>query len=66
MKKTHVKKELCIACGLCTAIASDVFAFDDDGLAYNSLGDDNILPDETHEAVQESADSCPTNAIVVE
>lgn len=66
MKKTHVKKELCIACGLCTAIASEVFSFDDDGLAYNNLGDDTILPKDVHDAVQEAADSCPTNAIIIE
>ncbi|HHU59803.1 TPA: ferredoxin [bacterium] len=63
MKKTRIKKDACIACGLCTALASDVFSFDDDGLAYNHLGDDTEIPEEYWDSVVESAESCPTDAI---
>ena len=66
MKKAHVKKEACIGCGLCTSIASEVFAFGDDGLAENVLGNDTELPEEVKDSVQEAADSCPTSAIEVE
>ena len=66
MKKAHVKKDTCIGCGLCTSIASDVFAFGDDGLAQNVLGDNTELPESTIESVQEAADSCPTSAIETE
>ena len=31
--KAKVNKDACIGCGSCTAIASDVFEFEDDGLA---------------------------------
>lgn len=66
MKKAHVKKDACIGCGLCTSIASEVFAFGDDGLATNQLGDNTELPEEVLANVQEAADSCPTSAIETE
>lgn len=66
MKKTRVKKDACIGCGLCTSIASEVFAFGDDGLAENVLGNDTELPEEVQASVQEAADSCPTSAIETE
>ena len=66
MKKAHVKKDACIGCGLCTSIASEVFAFGNDGLAENVLGNDTELPEEVQANVQEAADSCPTSAMVTE
>ena len=64
MKKAVVKKDVCIGCGLCTSIASEVFGFADDGLAENILGGD--VPAGSEDADQESADSCPVGAIEVE
>ena len=66
MKKAYVKKDACIACGLCTSLASEVFGFGDDGLAENLLGNDTELPEEVKDSVQEAADSCPTGAIETE
>ena len=66
MKKAHVKKDACIGCGLCTSIASEVFAFGNDGLAENTLGNDTEIPEEVQANVQEAADSCPTSAIETE
>ena len=66
MKKARVNKDACIGCGLCTSIASEVFAFGDDGLAVNQLGDATELPEEVQANVQEAADSCPTSAIETE
>lgn len=66
MKKAYVKKDACIACGLCTSLASEVFGFGDDGLAENLLGSDTELPEEVKDSVQEAADSCPTSAIETE
>ena len=64
MKKATVKKDVCIGCGLCTSVASEVFGFADDGLAENVLGGD--VPAGSEESVQEAADSCPVAAIEVE
>ena len=66
MKKARVKKDACIGCGLCTSIASEVFAFGDDGLAENILGNDTELAEGLVDSVQEAADSCPTSAIETE
>lgn len=66
MKKARVKKDACIGCGLCTSIASEIFAFGDDGLAQNVLGDNTDIPEEVQANVQEAADSCPTSAIETE
>ena len=40
MAKSTVDKSVCIGCGVCTAIASAVFAIGADGLAENVLGDE--------------------------
>ncbi len=66
MKRTFVNKSACIGCGSCTAIASEVFGFDDEGLAYNILGDDTALPEEYIPSVEEAKDFCPTDAIKIE
>ena len=64
MKKAHVKKDACIGCGLCTSIASEVFAFGDDGLAENVLGGE--VPSDLVDMAQEACDSCPVQAIEAE
>lgn len=62
--KAEVNKNTCIGCGLCTSIASLVFAMDDDGLATTIITDE--VPSELNESVQEAASSCPVEAIVIE
>ena len=64
MKKAIVKKDVCIGCGLCTSMASEVFGFGDDGLAENILGEE--VPTGLENSVQEAADSCPVSAIETE
>lgn len=61
--KVSIKKDECIGCGACVGTCSDVFEFDDEGKAsVVAAGDVNGNAD----AVQEAADSCPVQAIVVE
>ena len=40
MKKVVINKDKCLGCGMCVGIESDVFDFDDDGLA--KVNNDNI------------------------
>ena len=58
--KVKVDKDLCIGCGACQAICSDVFEIDDDRLS-------SVLVDEVQEEYQDDAreaiESCPTEAI---
>lgn len=63
MKKVEVNKDLCIGCGACQAIASEVFEIDDDGLA--KVVSDTIKED-LKEDVMDAAEGCPTSAILVE
>lgn len=60
-KKVHVKKDVCIGCGLCVQIAPAVYEMDDDGLAKEIQ---NITTFES-EAV-DGAEQCPVAAIDVE
>lgn len=61
--KAKVNKDACIGCGSCTAIASDVFEFEDDGLA---VAKNENITEENKEEVRAAAESCPTSAIEVE
>ena len=68
MEKIKVNKEVCIGCGACTAIASDVFKFDDDGYAYTDP-EKNIIDNMDEEIKSDCLDaleSCPVGAIVKE
>jgi len=59
-KRYFVKKENCIGCGVCTAIADAVFALGDDGLAYVIIPE---VPAELIDAAEEAKASCPGQAI---
>ena len=45
MAKCNVNKDLCISCGMCTAIAASAFAFGDDGKAECILDDAEVTAD---------------------
>ncbi len=62
MKKVVINKDKCLGCGMCVRIESDVFDFDDDGLA--KVNNDNIN-DDNKENVNNAIDSCPVAAIEV-
>ncbi len=68
MKKVKVNKDVCIGCGACTAIASDVFSFDEDNLAKANEENNDIdkMDNETKNDVMDALEGCPTSAIVIE
>jgi ferredoxin len=67
-KYTIVDKETCIACGACGAAAPDIFDYDDEGLAENTL-DENTgtveIPDVLLDDLEDAAEGCPTDSIKV-
>lgn len=66
--KVYVESDLCIACGACGSVAPDVFDYDDDGIAYNIIDDNQNtaeIPEDLHEDVHDASDSCPTDAIKI-
>jgi ferredoxin len=63
LMKACVDKNLCISCGLCTAISSNVFFMDDDGLAVAA---NEELVDTLLDAAKDAEGQCPAAAIKVE
>jgi ferredoxin len=55
-------EDTCTACGLCVDTCSDVFEMGSD-MAEVTVDD---VPAEFEEAVQQAADECPVEAIIVE
>jgi ferredoxin len=68
MEKVKVNDDACIGCGACTAIASDVFSFNDDGLAEANEETNTIdtMEEDLKNDVMDALEGCPTNAIYKE
>lgn len=67
--KTKVIREDCIACGNCNAICPEVYDYDEDGIAFCHLDDNEfkeIISEEYRSLVLEAKNNCPTEAIYVE
>ena len=58
MAVPYIDADICTGCELCTQIAENTFAMNDDGVAevINATGD-------SEETIQEAIDSCPVEAI---
>ncbi|CDQ19462.1 ferredoxin [Halobacillus karajensis] len=67
-KYTIVDKETCIACGACGAAAPDIYDYDDEGIAYVVLDDNEgteEIPDLYEEDMEDAFEGCPTDSIKV-
>lgn len=65
-KYTIVDKETCIACSACGAMAPDVFDYDDEGLSFVLLDQNQgtvEIPDILVEDVVDALEGCPTESI---
>jgi ferredoxin len=60
--KVRIDEDSCTACGLCVESCPEVFEMGDD-IAQVTV--DNV-PAELEDAVQQAADECPAEAIIVE
>lgn len=58
--KVHVDPDVCIACGACISVASEVYGWDEDGKA-KAIKEE--VPNENEDAAREGLESCPTEAI---
>ncbi|MGX7111414.1 ferredoxin [Gemella cuniculi] len=66
--KTKINREDCIACGNCNAICSEVYDYDEDGIAFCHLDNNEMIEnvDEKFKSlVLEAKENCPTEAIFV-
>ena len=67
--KTKIIRENCIACGNCNAICPDIYDYDEDGIAYCHIDNNQckaVVPDNFKSLVIEAQRNCPTEAIFVE
>jgi len=65
---TIVDKDTCIACGACGASAPDIFDYDDEGISYVILDDNEgtaEVPEDLLDDLEDAAEGCPTDSIKV-
>ena len=60
--KAFVDQNVCISCGLCEGVCSDVFSLDT-GVAEAIEGE---VSAELEDAIREACDGCPVQAISIE
>ncbi len=67
-KYTIVDKDTCIACGACGSAAPDIYDYDDDGIAFVILDDNQgtaEVPADLHDDMEDGAEGCPTDSIKI-
>ncbi len=67
-KYTIVDMDTCIACGACGAAAPDIYDYDDEGIAFVILDDNQgtaEVPEELYEDMEDAIDGCPTDSIKI-
>lgn len=67
-KYTIVDKDTCIACGACGAAAPDIYDYDDEGIAYVVLDDNEgveEVPELYEEDMEDAFEGCPTDSIKI-
>jgi ferredoxin len=60
--RVRIIREECIACGVCADIAPMIFEMGEDAAEVKV----EEIPPSKQDAAREAADSCPTEAIVIE
>lgn len=61
-KYTIVDMDTCIACGACGAAAPDIYDYDDEGIAFVILDDNQgtaEVPEELYEDMEDALDGLP-------
>lgn len=67
-KYTIVDQETCIACGACGAAAPDIYDYNDEGIAYVTLDENEgivEIPDVLIDDMMDAFEGCPTDSIKV-
>lgn len=67
-KYTIVDKETCIACGACGSAAPDIYDYDDEGISFVILDNNEgtaIVPEKIIEDMLDALEGCPTESIKI-
>ncbi len=67
-KFTRINQTTCIACGSCGACAPEIFDYNDEGIAFVLLDDNEGIeevPEDLYEDLEDAVDGCPTDSILV-
>ncbi|KAB7707341.1 ferredoxin [Bacillus aerolatus] len=67
-KYTIVDKETCIACGACGSTAPEVFDYDENGLSFVMLDNNQgtaEVPDDLFYDLEDASLGCPTESIKI-
>ncbi|WP_085992002.1 ferredoxin [Oceanobacillus senegalensis] len=65
---TIVDKETCIACGACGVASPEIFDYDDEGISFVKLDNNqgvNSVPYEFEDDVFDAFEGCPTDSIKI-
>ena len=68
-KYTVVDQETCIACGACGAAAPEIFDYNDEGVAFVILDENEgtaEVPEGLFDDLDDAVEGCPTDSIKVE
>jgi ferredoxin len=68
-KYTWVDKETCIACGACGATAPDLYDYDDEGIAYVTIDENQGIaevPEILWADMEDAQTGCPTDSIKIQ
>jgi len=67
-KYTYVNQDTCIACGACGAAAPNIYDFDDDGIAFGMLDNNQgtcEVPEDLWDELEDAFEECPTDSVRV-
>lgn len=67
-KFTMIDKETCIACGSCGATAPEIYDYDDEGLAFVTIDDNEgivEIPAALIDDMMDAVEGCPTDSVKV-
>ncbi len=67
-KYTFINQDTCIACGACGAAAPDIYDFDDEGIAFVMLDNNQgtcEVPEELWDEMDDAFEECPTDSVRV-
>lgn len=67
-KYTKIDQDTCIACGSCSAEAPDVYAENEQGIAFSLLDENKGVTEisaDFLEDVEYAVESCPTDSVLV-